>query len=232
MSFQRFTAAVLVLATISASALATSEVTTEQRQVSGFSRLVFRGVGDVIVIQSGRESLVIEAERRLLSKISTEVRGGALYLESDQGIVTTKPIRFFLSVRHLSGIQAQGSGTIVVNGLRAQSLETAVTASGGVTFHNLSAGSFTVRIDGAAGIEAEGEVTAQNVTIDGSGDYDAGKLTSDKASVSISGSGNAVIAAKNALAADISGSGKIRYAGAPKVEAKITGAGSVGRMGM
>jgi hypothetical protein len=225
-------AAVLVVATMSAHAQATSEVTTEQRPISDFNQLVFRGVGEVIVTQSGKESLVVEAERRLLPMISTEVRGGALYLESDHGIVTTRPIRFLLSVRSLSSVKSQGSGDIVVNGLRTQSLVTAVTASGGVTFRNLSAGSFTVRIGGAARVEAEGKVATQNVTIDGSGDYVAAKLTCDQASVSISGSGSAVIAVKDALAAEISGSGEIRYAGAAKVEAEITGAGTVERFGM
>lgn len=91
----------------------------ESRPISGVNQVVLRGVGDLILTQSDLESLVVEAEPKLLPRISTEVRSGVLYLDFNEKQISTRhPIRFYLSVINLHRIQSEGSGEIQSGKLR------------------------------------------------------------------------------------------------------------------
>ena len=56
----------------------------EKREVSGFSALMFRGMGRIDLIQDDHEELVIEAQPEIRSRIKTEVREGTLHIDYDE----------------------------------------------------------------------------------------------------------------------------------------------------
>jgi hypothetical protein len=209
------------------------ETARESRQISGVNQVVLRRVGDLILTQSDRESLVIEAEARLLPKISTEVRSGVLYLDfNEKQIFSRSAIRFHLNVKNLYRMQSEGSGNIASGKLRVEYLEIEMQGSGQARIESLSAKQLKVRLAGAGDVRIDGgDVAMQEVSIEGSGDYAAPQLASTKTAASISGSGSIAIAAQNALAAKIAGSGEIRYLGNPTLSQSITGAGRIKRVG-
>ena len=74
---------------------------SESRDVSGFDRVSLSGSGEVIITQSGEESLSVETDDNIMQYVKTEVRGGTLYLDIDaQGVAVLSPTRltFTLSV--------------------------------------------------------------------------------------------------------------------------------------
>jgi Putative auto-transporter adhesin, head GIN domain len=222
----------LALASVALAASA-ADLGREPRPVSNFERIVLRGVGDVTIEQTGVESLVVEAERRLLPLIRTEVERGVLYLDlKAPGVSTRYPIRYRLTVRTLSGIRAEGSGQVSSAKLAGNSMEIALDGSATLKLNRLEADALKARLagSGSASILA-GMLSVQTIELAGAGDYQAPKLASKHTAVHISGSGNASVTAADTLTARISGAGDIRYWGRPKVKAEISGAGVVERGG-
>ena len=58
----------------------TSSVTSESRDVSGFDEVELKGIGNLSIEQTGSESLTVEAEEYVLSKIKTEVENKRLII--------------------------------------------------------------------------------------------------------------------------------------------------------
>jgi hypothetical protein len=186
-------------------------IVTEPRTVSGFTSVDLGGSGQLLIDQSGAESLTISADDNLLSYLTSDVRGGVLTLGTRAGtnISPTTRIVYKLSAKSLDGISVSGSGAVVATGVAAERLKVSVSGSG------------TLDVSGTAG--------KQDIRISGSGDYRAQNLSGKSATISISGSGDAVVNVSDKLDAGISGSGEVEYIGSPVVTQNISGAGRIRR---
>ncbi len=186
-------------------------VRTQVRSVSGFSTVELTGVGDVLIDQTGAESLTVEAEDSFIAALSTDVTDGVLRLGTRDGanIRPIKPVTFRLTVKTLAGLRLIGSGTEAATSVRATRLEVDISGSGTVT--------------------ARGSADAQVVTISGSGDYRGTDLATRATTATITGSGDAAVRASDSLTATVSGSGHVTYSGDPRVTKDVSGSGSVTR---
>ena len=203
-------AAVLLLAACS-TIRGSGTVTSESRMVHGFTEVVLSGSGHLVIEQTGTESLTITAEDNILPLLTSDVTGGRLDLgtKPTTAIFTTKPIEYRLTVKDLTGLTVSGSGKAELAQLRSTDL--AVTLSGSGT------------------IVLGGRVQTQNVTLSGSGSYQADTLVSQAATVHVSGSGAAEVSVSQTLHATVSGSGSIVYSGNPQVEQHISGSGHISK---
>jgi hypothetical protein len=229
----RFAAAAVGLCMFaSAASMAAADTARETRPVSGIDRIVLHSIGDLVVTQADKESLTIEAEARLLPKIVAEVKGRTLHFGTTEGVVSTRyPVRFLLTVKSLSGIEARGSGEVAIPSLKADSFDLALAGSGSAEIGTLSAESLRVKLAGAGGATiGGGTVGVQTIAITGSSSYTAPKLRSVKSSLEIRGSGSVELWATDTLDVSIAGSGDVRYRGDPKVTRSIAGSGEVARV--
>ncbi len=82
--------------------------------MSGFDEVELRGVGNLSIQQTGRESLTVEAEEDVLPKIGTEVANNRLIIgpEPRTDIRTTEPLNYKLTVNGLRALTLSGSGDI------------------------------------------------------------------------------------------------------------------------
>jgi hypothetical protein len=186
------------------------EVSSESRQVSGFTKVELSGSGELKIEQTGIESLTISAEDNVLPKITSEVSGDTLFLgsKSNAKIVPTKPISYSLTVKDLTGLAVSGSGSVTMSKLATPALST--------------------DISGSAAITASGTADDQDLKISGSGRFEAEQLMSKTVKVDISGSGIASVYASDALDIRMSGSGTLTYAGDPKqLTQQISGSGKL-----
>jgi putative autotransporter adhesin-like protein len=174
------------------------QVTDEARQVSGFTKVELTGSGELAIEQTGTESLTISAENNVLPKITSEVSGDTLQLGPKSGakIIPTKPIKYSLTVKSLTGL--------------------AVSGSGGVTVSKLATGALSTDMSGSATITAAGTADDQDLNISGSGRYQAEQLRSKSVKINMSGSGTASVHASDMLDVHMSGSGTLTYTGDPK----------------
>ena len=185
-------------------------ITTELRTVPSFSNVSLSGSGQVILEQTGTESLTVTTDDNLLPYIRTEVKGNTLELGFKDLMTNLRPthdIVFKLTVKTLEGLDISGSGRVDAKGLNP--------------------GPLTIGISGSGEVSAEGTVDDLGLTISGSGNYRGEHMRSKRATIGISGSGGALVAASEQLKADVSGSGSIEYVGDPQVSQHTSGSGSV-----
>ncbi|MEJ8847794.1 head GIN domain-containing protein [Variovorax rhizosphaerae] len=207
-----------------------AQAETESRNVADFDEVVFSVAGEVRIEQGGRESLSIEAEPKVLRKITTEVRDRRLVIGLSQGKVETdQPIRMKLAVRNLKSFESRTTGEIGIGALRGDTLALVLAGGGSIRLDRLeTARSLDVRIAGAGEVTVGGgKVTAQKLSITGSGTYVAPKLASESADITISGNGEVQLAASARLDVRISGIGNVRYHGNPAITRSIQGIGSI-----
>jgi Putative auto-transporter adhesin, head GIN domain len=74
---------------------------------------------------------------------------------------------------------------------------------------------------------AEGSAGAQEILVEGAGDYAAVSLDSRRASVTVSGSGDAEVRVTDELTAVVEGSRGIRHLGGAAVTTTVEGSGEV-----
>lgn len=217
-------------ALLSAAPFTPARAATEPRNVAGFDEVVSTVSAEINVEQGPRESLTLEAEPAVLSKITTEVHGRRLIIGLAPGKVETQqPIRMKLGVQKLRAIDSRAISAITIGPLHSDTLALVLAGGGSIRVDRLEdARNLDVRITGAGDVAVGGgKVAAQQVAITGIGSYSAPKLASERAEVAIDGNGEAQLAARNALAVRIGGVGHVRYHGDPVVTRSISGIGSV-----
>src|SRR5712671_8217893 len=80
------------------------KIITEPRTVSGFSKVSLSGSGQVVIEQTGMESLTVTTDDNLLPYIKAEVHGDTLELGSTNSMPNIRPtneIIFRLTVKKL-----------------------------------------------------------------------------------------------------------------------------------
>jgi hypothetical protein len=186
-------------------------VVSEAREVSGFSAVTLAGVGQLVIDQSGSESLTITADDNLLPYIETSVRGNTLLISirNNTTFNDVSALTYHLTVDDLSKLQLDGGGDITVTDLQAED--------------------WSLEVNGAGRITVSGEVNRQNVEINGAGSYEAAELKSREATIENSGAGGAVVQVSDLLDVTISGIGSVEYIGDPEVREDISGLGTVRR---
>jgi Putative auto-transporter adhesin, head GIN domain len=186
-------------------------VVSESRNVSGFTKIDLTGAGEVTIDQNGTEALTIEADDNLMPKVTSEVVEGTLRLGERSNLISlTKPVKYRVSVKDLTGLMISGSGT--------------------VTAAKITSSRLAVDINGSGRVTAGGTVENQDLMISGSGDYQAKDLQTKITTVKISGSGDAAVSVSDSLDIQMSGSGKLTYYGnPPQVTQQISGSGRVSK---
>lgn len=186
-------------------------VVSESRNVSGFTKIDLTGAGEVTIDQNGTEALTIEADDNLMPKVTSEVVDGTLRLGERSNLISlTKPVKYRVSVKDLTGLMISGSGT--------------------VTAAKITSSRLAVDINGSGRVTAGGTVENQDLMISGSGDYQAKDLQTKITTVKISGSGDAAVSVSDSLDIQMSGSGKLTYYGnPPQVTQQISGSGRVSK---
>ena len=181
----------------------------EQRTVPAFQAVSFSSSGTVDIVVGKAQALSIEASPELLSRVTTEVRDGTLYVgrKNDEGWHNDGSLTVHIALPRLDGVKVSGSGAIKIDGLNG--------------------GSTAVGISGSGNLSAKGTLDKLSLDISGSGRADLPDLAIKDAMVKISGSGNVKINAKGTLEANVSGSGDVRYFGNPRISSRVSGSGSI-----
>jgi hypothetical protein len=184
-------------------------VVTENREVSGFTAVTLQGFGQVIIDQTGSETLSITADDNFLPYLETEVRGDTLFIRATDNIVFTDvtEMTFHVTAAALDTIKLEGAGSMTV--------------------HDLDTDDWQVMLPGAGSITVSGRAAKQTVEMSGAGSYHAENLESEDATIKSSGAGSAVVQVSDTLDVTIDGLGSVQYIGDPTVTQEINGVGSV-----
>lgn len=230
-AFARFASASAIALGLAASSAWSAELARDPRPVSGIDRVVLRTVGNLEIRQGAEEALVVEAEPKVIARITTKMSGGTLTIDSSGGGFSTRePVRFVLQVKRLGAIESSASGSIHATALTADRLQLALSGSGEMRIDELTARTLSVEGSGAGTITiGPGHVDRAEIRMSGSGEYAAPELRAIDARVDVDGSAEAVVAVDRSLAASVGGAGRIGYRGNPALTRRVGGAGSIER---
>ena len=207
----------------------------ETRNVGSFDAIHVGSSFDVELSKGNRESVRLEITGIDLDEIKTEVSNRTLkiYRKNKTKNWNNKARgKIFVTYRNLEEIHSAGSADVYCHDpLEADNFDLSVSGSGNVRLDQLKARDLYSKVSGSADMEISGRVESQEVTISGSGNYNARDLDCEEVQIRVSGSGDARVVAKEALRASVSGSGNITYKGSPdKVSTSSSGSGSVRKM--
>jgi len=182
-------------------------ITTEDRPISEFSKLVVTG-GYEIEWSSGKPALTISSDQNLLPLVETVVSGNTLQIDSKEELVPTKGIKIILSSATLADVQLTGGISFKASQITGQDLKLEST--------------------GASEISVDGSVTNLEVNLTGASKLNAKFLQTQNATLSLIGASEADVTVTDSLKASVTGAGSLTYSGNPKsVEKNITGAGTI-----
>jgi hypothetical protein len=183
---------------------------TEKREVPAFTSVATSGAFTVDVVCQKERSLSLEGDDNILPLVSTEVKGGTLYIDSQKSYSSKKPVVVRISVPDITGLTSSGAGEFTIANIKNEVLH--------------------IDISGAATVKATGETKNLTIKMSGAGSIQTSDLKATDVEVTMSGAGNADVYASNKLNADISGAGSVTYAGdPPTVNKNISGIGSIAK---
>lgn len=214
------------------SSISNAQVKKEDRAVDQFNRISMSIPADLYLAQGAKHDLVIEADDDVLAKIETEVNDGKLIIRFEKwyNYRGTKPIKVYVTAKEIEKLTVSGSGDIIAKtAIKSDKISLVVTGSGSVLIDDLKAAVVNIVVSGSGDVRLEGKSTAKflDATVTGSGDVEVSGLAFAKADLNITGSGSIDANITDELDANITGSGRITYAGNPLVDANVTGSGKL-----
>jgi hypothetical protein len=182
---------------------------TESRPVQGFTGVVVSGAGRVVIEQTGIESLQVTAEDDVMPFVSTEVRGGRLFLGFEPGVSVspTRGVEYRVSVAELTEIEATGASRVEILHVDTPEL--------------------TTRLVGASIYTAAGIATDHSLELIGASRCDAADLASHTVTAHLSGASYGLVRARDRLVVRASGASTLEYFGNPVVDVRVSGASVV-----
>ncbi|MCH8094331.1 MAG: DUF2807 domain-containing protein [Chloroflexi bacterium] len=207
---------------------------TESRAVGKFDRVDISPTGELIIIQSSRESLTIEADDNIMPFITSEVRGRTLYLDLEHGQVKTLSptrIRYTLNVASLDTVSASGAPEISAESLNAERLDIAIGGAGKFSVNKLIANELIVELRGAAEMHLAGEVIRQVVDIEGSSKYLARDLRSETLNLTVGSVARATVWVTENLTTHVTGLANVSYYGNPQTNLSVSSGGEIKNLG-
>jgi hypothetical protein len=207
--------------------IGSGKVISDERQVSGIERISIGSSMNLIIEQSGSESIRIEAPEDIIPYISTEMVDGELQIE-------LKPVRFmsirsidcYVSVKDLNSIRVSSSASVKCDNLKTENLlvEMASSSKGSLT---VDVENLDLKIASSANLTISGKAGLQNTEVNSSGKLNAYNLVSKDCKIEVNSSSSANINVSDNLDAIVRSSATVNYKGNPKVNSDIASSGSL-----
>ncbi|HEX4957597.1 MAG TPA: head GIN domain-containing protein [Lacibacter sp.] len=187
------------------------DIVTQERTVSGFSRVKITGITDITLIQGSSFRVTVSDYENLVNEVETALSGDELRVGYKRNVWVTKgKSKAIITLPSLKGVRVDGSGDFIIDGPFT-----------GTDF-------FSVEINGSGNVSINNAIVEEaDIHISGSGDVRNFGLQCKKATVKVSGSGNTELTVSELLDVRIDGSGDVYYKGTPAVNARINGSGKV-----
>ena len=216
---------------------ASNNFLSDKRNVSGFTAIDVRTVGNVLLSQGGTEAVTVQGSDNVVPLIRTRVSNGVLVIDTDEpinivGMQGKTILTFIIQAKDLTGITVSGLADVNMDRLSTSSLNIAMAGAGNVKMEGLAAQTLSITVSGLGNIRIAGEAESATITISGAGGVQAPDLKTKNTTVDISGLGGATVWVTDTLGGTISGSGDVSYYGKPlTVKTKTTGLGTFKDLG-
>jgi hypothetical protein len=199
----------------------TGEYATQVVDISNFSEVELKKIGEVEIVSGGDYKVEISDYENLLSYAKLNLVGERLvisYDDSKQVMGSKLKIRITIPDK-LSKAIISGAGNIdIQSGLSTESVQLIVTGSGNILAANINCSSVIIEMPGTGEIEAKGITRDLTLNARGSGTIKCKELESTNASCDISGVCTVFLSANENLKVNAMGIGSLTYYGSPILE--------------
>lgn len=204
-----------------------------KRLTENYVAIGLSGPFNVELVDGIEGSLTLKGEENLLQHVTTKVKKGKLYLDTEKRY-NLKPsteanrIEVTVPIKQINSLTISGSGDIVSKKtLQTQDLVTKIFGSGNIT-SDIEVETLSAVTNGSGYLNFSGKTKRFEASTRGSGKVRAYALEADAVGLNVSGSGTLMVKVKKKLKAIVSGSGSIHYQGNPeKIDIETSGSGKV-----
>ncbi len=189
----------------------------ETRDVDAFSSISVSSGIDVYLTQGNETSVVVEANKKHMDNIVTEVRDNRLIIKINRNITMRyRSINVYVTTPNIDYISASGGSDVYGESvLKTERLK--LSGSGGADFRlKIDAKEFVCDISGGSDIYVTGEAYDASFHASGGADINAYDLKTKNANVNTSGGSDAKIYVTETASFNASGGSDIYYKGNPK----------------
>jgi hypothetical protein len=184
---------------------------TQKRTVAECEGITLKSIGNVYLEQSDTQSIRIEADDNIISKITTEKQNGVLVIELPGGGYSNATVRVYAAMKDIKSLKIEGAGNIEC-------------------VHPIAAPSLDCRVSGAGSITLQGTCDDLSCSMSGVGSVSGKKFISKSCTANVSGVGSCTVNVTDRLDARVSGVGSISYYGNPaSVHRHVSGVGSISK---
>lgn len=197
----------------------TGSIEREVRIVDDFTQIELNQGVNLILTQSTSTSVMVEAGKNLLGKITTIVDQGTLVIKNNNTCNWTrtykKDINLYLNVAQLWNINHKGYGKIsTTNTLTSSNWRIDVTGNGDVEL-DINATSFYSGLYGSGTFTMTGDVGDYGLWVSGNAWVECKSVTADTVFITSGSSGDAYVNAEHKFKGVISNIGNVYYSGNP-----------------
>ncbi len=180
---------------------------SEERDLTGFTRLQVRGAIELELTAGKDFSVTIRTREGRMEDVTTEVDGDTLVLDMDDGRRRSwwedTDVEVTITMPTLAELEVLGAVDGEIFAVDSDDIE--------------------IDVRGAADVEIEGECGTLTVDVRGAGDIDADDLKCKNVEVDVKGAGSASVYASESIDARVSGVASISVYGDPKDVRKHAG---------
>jgi hypothetical protein len=209
------------------------KITKQEFAVKDFRAVAIAVPAKVELKQGDTESVQVETDDNIQAMLDVVVEGNTLKIRTKEKNVypKTRTFNVIVNVKKIDDLALENSGKVSSAKIVATDLKIRVGGSGDILIQDLKADTLRATIGGSGSFTASGNVSQISGSIGGSGELNMGKLAAKDVRISIGGSGSVETWATDNLNVSIGGSGSVNYYGDPRVTKNIGGSGNVTRKG-
>lgn len=209
-----------------------SNITTENRNITGFNALDVSDAMDVEVVFGTTEGVIVEANSNLHQYILTDVVAGRLKIrmKNNVRIKSGATIKIYVSAMYLDGVDISGASRVeFTNSLVTTYLDLdisgASTFQGGVQLSDISAD-----LSGASNVEIWGVATEASMDLSGASRLGDESLVIDNLDIDLSGASRATLTVNGVMNISASGASSLDYYGTGLINnLETSGASSINK---
>jgi hypothetical protein len=209
-------------------------IVTEARPIGGFDSLEVSQIVQARFEPGEEPRLTVECDDNLLRNIVTRVEDGRLkvFVEANQGISPSQPIRVEVRGAGLKAIQADGASRVEAKLAPEKDLRISASGAAKVQVESIEADGLRLECSGASHMEVKGKAQSLEVEASGASRVQADGLIAEKVRHRLSGASNADVHANASVEGEISGASRVVVHGNPAIrKVGTSGASSVKYMG-
>jgi len=220
---------------------------SEDVEVSDVQGVILEIPATVYLEKGDVQSIRIDAQQNILDNIIKSTDDDLLKLRFDEDVSRSEPIKVYMTIASLRGIDIRGSGEVISNSqfssegnlyinisgsgnvdaeVDAHEVDMNISGSGDINLKTVCERLYS-NISGSGDVRLTGTTNYAEFSTSGSGDVQAYNFSIKTCKIKIIGSGDAKLNVSEELDISITGSGDVHYIGSPALSVNITGSGDI-----